>query len=99
MIGPNDKHIASAFLERISPFFLCDLCIFRKIFVGGIAYDVINEDLTNHFQQFGEVAQAQVKFDRVTGRSRGFAFVEFATGEGCKAALAAREQTIKNKQV
>ncbi|VDP14321.1 unnamed protein product [Heligmosomoides polygyrus] len=73
--------------------------LFRKIFVGGIAYDVLNEDLTNHFQQFGEVAQAQVKFDRVTGRSRGFAFVEFATGEGCKAALAAREQTIKNKQV
>lgn len=71
----------------------------RKIFVGGIAYDVHNEDLTTHFQQFGEVAQAQVKFDRITGRSRGFAFVEFTTGEGCKAALAAREQTIKNKQV
>lgn len=71
----------------------------RKIFVGGIAYDVLNEDLTTHFQQFGEVAQAQVKFDRITGRSRGFAFVEFTTGEGCKAALAAREQTIKNKQV
>lgn len=71
----------------------------KKIFVGGIAYDVLNEDLTKHFQQFGEVAQAQVKFDRITGRSRGFAFVEFATGEGCKAALAAREQTIKNKQV
>ncbi|VDM51775.1 unnamed protein product [Angiostrongylus costaricensis] len=72
---------------------------FRKIFVGGIAYDVLNEDLTTHFQQFGEVAQAQVKFDRITGRSRGFAFVEFTTGEGCKAALATREQTIKNKQV
>lgn len=71
----------------------------KKIFVGGIAYDVSNEDLTSHFTQFGEVAQAQVKFDRVTGRSRGFAFVEFAAGEGCKAALAAREQTIKNKQV
>lgn len=71
----------------------------KKIFVGGIAYDVNNEDLTTHFTQFGEVAQAQVKFDRVTGRSRGFAFVEFASGDGCKAALAAREQTIKNKQV
>uniref|UniRef100_A0A1I7XFG4 U6 snRNA-associated Sm-like protein LSm8 n=1 Tax=Heterorhabditis bacteriophora TaxID=37862 RepID=A0A1I7XFG4_HETBA len=71
----------------------------KKIFVGGIAYDVTNEDLTSHFGQYGEVAQAQVKFDRVTGRSRGFAFVEFATGEGCKAALGAREQTIKNKQV
>lgn len=71
----------------------------KKIFVGGIAYDVSNEDLQNHFSQYGEVAQAQVKFDRMTGRSRGFAFVEFANGESCKLALAAREQTIKGKQV
>ncbi|CAI4223505.1 unnamed protein product [Auanema sp. JU1783] len=71
----------------------------KKIFVGGIAYDVTNEDLINHFTTYGEVAQAQVKFDRITGRSRGFAFVEFATGEGCKSALGAREQHIKQKQV
>lgn len=71
----------------------------RKIFVGGIAYDVTNEDLTAHFSKFGEVGQAQVKFDRMTGRSRGFAFVEFASGDACKAALADREQTIKSKQV
>uniref|UniRef100_F1KRR4 RNA-binding protein squid n=1 Tax=Ascaris suum TaxID=6253 RepID=F1KRR4_ASCSU len=71
----------------------------KKIFVGGIAYDVTNEDLCNYFSQFGEVAQAQVKFDRNTGRSRGFAFVEFATGEACKAALGTREQTLKNKQI
>uniref|UniRef100_A0A1I7YLE6 RNA-binding protein squid n=1 Tax=Steinernema glaseri TaxID=37863 RepID=A0A1I7YLE6_9BILA len=71
----------------------------RKIFVGGIAYDVTNDDLTQHFSTFGEVTQAQVKYDRITGRSRGFAFVEFATGEGCKQALVEREQTIKNKSV
>lgn len=71
----------------------------RKIFVGGIAYDVSNEDLMSYFGQYGEVAQAQVKYDRTTGRSRGFAFVEFATAEACKAALQSREQTIKNKQV
>uniref|UniRef100_A0A914WZD7 RRM domain-containing protein n=1 Tax=Plectus sambesii TaxID=2011161 RepID=A0A914WZD7_9BILA len=71
----------------------------KKIFVGGIAYDVTNEDLVAYFGQHGEVAQAQVKYDRTTGRSRGFAFVEFATAEGCKAALQSREQTIKNKQV
>lgn len=71
----------------------------KKIFVGGIAYDVTNEDLTSHFGEFGEVANAQVKFDRQTGRSRGFAFVEFTTGEACKAALGAREQTIKGKSV
>jgi RNA recognition motif-containing protein len=70
----------------------------RKIFVGGIAYDVTNDDLSNYFSQFGEVSQAQVKFDRTTGRSRGFAFVEFATVEACKQALNQREQLIKNKQ-
>jgi RNA recognition motif-containing protein len=32
------------------------------------------------------------------GRSRGFAFVEFATAEACKLALVQREQNIKNKQ-
>lgn len=66
--------------------------------MGGIAYDVTNDDLTSYFSQFGEVSQAQVKFDRTTGRSRGFAFVEFANAETCKLALNQREQQIKNKQ-
>lgn len=70
----------------------------RKIFVGGIAAEVSNEDLQSYFTQFGEVTQAQVKIDRTTGRSRGFAFVEFATAEACKNALQQREQQIKNKQ-
>lgn len=71
----------------------------KKIFVGGISPEVNNEDLSSHFTQYGEVAQAQVKYDRTNGRSRGFAFVEFTTGEGCKLALSAREQTIKGKSV
>ncbi len=43
--------------------------------------------------------QAQVKYDRNTGRSRGFAFVEFATSESCRQALQNREQSIQGKQV
>ncbi|CAD5226555.1 unnamed protein product [Bursaphelenchus okinawaensis] len=70
----------------------------RKIFVGGISAEVGNEDLQQYFQQYGEVTQAQVKIDRSTGRSRGFAFVEFATAEACKNALHQREQNIKGKQ-
>lgn len=71
----------------------------KKIFVGGIPYDVTNEDLTSHFAQYGDVAHAQVKVDRATGRSRGFAFVEFKETDGCLKALEQREQTIKTKQV
>jgi len=70
----------------------------KKIFCGGISYETTNEDLSNYFNKFGDVVQAQVKFDRLTGRSRGFAFVEFATTEACQMALAQREQLIKNKQ-
>jgi RNA recognition motif-containing protein len=40
-----------------------------------------------------------VKVDRATGRSRGFAFVEFRDTESCQKALEQREQQIKNKQV
>jgi len=71
----------------------------RKIFVGGISYEVSDADLQQHFAKFGEVASANVKFDRITGRSRGFAFVEFANVEACQRALQTREQQIKNKAV
>lgn len=85
--------------DRLGFFELWNLFFyFRKIFVGGIAYDVNNDDLATYFSQFGDVTQAQVKFDRASGRSRGFAFVEFANAEACKLALNQREQQIKNKQ-
>lgn len=71
----------------------------RKIFVGGIPYDVTDQELIQHFTKFGEVVSANVKIDRATGRSRGFAFVEFANVEGCQRALQQREQQIKNKQI
>lgn len=70
----------------------------KKIFCGGISYDTTGEDLSKYFSQFGPVKEAQVKYDRMTGRSRGFAFVEFETVEGCKASLVHREQAIKGKQ-
>jgi len=71
----------------------------RKIFVGGIPYDATDDDLKQHFSKFGEVVSANVKFDRTSGRSRGFAFVEFAKVEDCVRALQCRDQQVKNKPV
>lgn len=71
----------------------------RKIFVGGIPYDATDDDLKTHFSKFGEIVSANVKFDRASGRSRGFAFVEFANVEECQRALQVRDQQIKNKPV
>lgn len=49
----------------------------RKIFVGGIASTVKGDDFLEFFQQFGNVVDSVVMFDKDTGRSRGFGFVTF----------------------
>uniref|UniRef100_A0A0N4ZBN1 RNA-binding protein squid n=1 Tax=Parastrongyloides trichosuri TaxID=131310 RepID=A0A0N4ZBN1_PARTI len=71
----------------------------KKIFVGGIPYEISNEDLSKYFTRFGPVAQVQVKYDRLTNRSRGFAFVEFETAAGCANALTVRVQNINDKTI
>jgi TPR repeat protein len=47
-----------------------------KLFIGNLPYDTTNEDLREFFDQYGEVVSAAVIFDRDTGRSKGFGFVE-----------------------
>jgi len=70
----------------------------KKIFVGGIGWDTTDEDLKSYFGQFGEVAHVQVKYDHFTGRSRGFAFVEFTNGDACSEALKQKDREIKGKK-
>jgi RNA recognition motif-containing protein len=52
----------------------------KKLYVGNLSFGTTNEDLTQLFGQFGEVASASVVTDRETGRSRGFGFVEMSSG-------------------
>jgi RNA recognition motif-containing protein len=52
-----------------------------KLYVGNLSYRVSNEDLFEYFSQVGTVESANVVYDRETGRSRGFGFVEMATKE------------------
>ena len=52
----------------------------KKLYVGNLSFGTTNEDLTQLFSQFGEVASASVVTDRETGRSRGFGFVEMSSG-------------------
>jgi len=58
-----------------------------KLFVGGLAFSTSSERLREAFAGFGEVQSATVVMDRDTGRSRGFGFVEMATGEEANAAV------------
>lgn len=60
----------------------------NKLFVGGLSWGTSDEGLRDAFGRFGEVVEAKVITDRDTGRSRGFGFVTFATGEAAQAAAA-----------
>lgn len=47
-----------------------------KLFVGNLAWSVDDQMLEGVFSQHGDVQSARVIYDRDTGRSRGFGFVE-----------------------
>ena len=58
-----------------------------KLFVGNLSYGTTSADLENHFRQIGETTSAQVITDRESGRSRGFGFVEMASGDDAQRAI------------
>jgi cold-inducible RNA-binding protein len=58
-----------------------------KLYVGNLAFQTTSEELQQLFAQAGTVESASVVEDRMTGRSRGFAFVEMATQDEANAAI------------
>ena len=58
-----------------------------KIFVGNLNYETTQTQLQDLLAEVGEIKDVYLPTDRVTGRPRGFAFVEFATPEEAKAAI------------
>ena len=48
----------------------------KKIFVGSLPWATTSEDLQSLFAKYGSVLRADVLKDKMTGRSRGFGFVE-----------------------
>jgi RNA recognition motif-containing protein len=65
-----------------------------NLYVGNLPYDVASEELSQLFNQYGEVVSARVITDRDSGRSKGFGFVEMATEEGATAAIAQLNNTV-----
>ena len=59
----------------------------RKLFVGNLPYETMEQDLESLFGQAGQVETVSVMRDRVTGRARGFAFVEMASDEDAQKAI------------
>lgn len=60
----------------------------KKLYVGNLSYDVDASTLQQWFAQHGSVQSAEVIADRMTGRSKGFGFVEMGTEEEAQGAIA-----------
>lgn len=58
-----------------------------KLYVGGLPYSSTEDAIRNHFSQAGTVTSVQVIMDRMTGRSRGFGFVEMASDTDAQKAV------------
>jgi RNA recognition motif-containing protein len=57
----------------------------KRIYVGNLSYQTTEGDLTELFEQVGQVDSVNIITDRDTGRSKGFAFVEMANDDADKA--------------
>jgi cold-inducible RNA-binding protein len=66
----------------------------NRIYVGNLSYNTTDEELRSAFAAHGEVVSANIMVDRMSGRSRGFGFVEMATEEEAKRAIDALHGTV-----
>jgi RNA recognition motif-containing protein len=67
--------------------------LIMNIYVGNLAYGTTDDDLRAAFAPYGAITSARVVFDKETGRSRGFGFVEMASQSEALAAIDALNQT------
>ena len=58
-----------------------------KLFVAGLPYDLDDAELEEIFEKFGKVATARVAMDKMTGKSKGFGFVEMPNSTEAKEAI------------
>ena len=59
----------------------------KRLYVGNLSYSVTSSDLEKMLAEHGTVESAEVVSDRMTGRSKGFGFVEMASDDEARAAI------------
>jgi len=58
-----------------------------RLFVGNLSYQTGENDLQDYFAQAGAVTSVNLMLDKMTGKSRGFAFVEYGSAEEAQKAI------------
>ncbi len=71
-----------------------------NLFVAKLSASITGDELQELFSQYGEVASAKVIFDKETGNSKGYGFVEMPNADEAKSAIAAlNESEIDGKEI
>jgi cold-inducible RNA-binding protein len=71
-----------------------------NIYVGNLSYEATEDDIRSAFQAHGEVSSVSIIMDKMTGRSRGFGFVEMPESTQAQAAISALNlQEIRGRAI
>ena len=71
-----------------------------KIYVGNLAFDVTEDELSAEFGTCGKVESVAIPADRISGRPRGFAFVEMTSKSEAEAAITGLNgKTLKDRTI
>ncbi|KAI3751573.1 hypothetical protein L2E82_22663 [Cichorium intybus] len=57
-----------------------------KVFVGGLAWETQTNEMRTYFEQFGDILEAVIITDKITGKSKGYGFVTYRDPESAKRA-------------
>lgn len=71
-----------------------------NIYVGNLSYSLTEDELRNLFAEYGEVSSVNLMIDKMTGQSKGFAFVEMPKqAEAEEAIKALNELAVKGRNM
>ncbi|XP_062215969.1 probable RNA-binding protein ARP1 [Phragmites australis] len=76
MMGQQPQPVAAAFGDTT----------LTKVFVGGLAWETHKDTLREHFERYGDILEAVIISDKLTGRSKGYGFVTFTEADAAKKA-------------
>lgn len=70
----------------------------KKLYVGNLSYSTTEDDIRDAFAKFGEVTSAKLIIDQMSGRSKGFGFVEMSSDEDAEKAIAGLNGTVLHER-
>ena len=91
-------------LECLKMYYIYPVLIFfsskMNLYIGNLDYTIKEQNLRELFEQVGEVSSVKIISDKMTGRSKGFAFVEMPNDEEANNAIQNfHGQPLKNRNI